>query len=99
MLGESGETKVGDLEVAFFVKQEILRLEISVVNPPAVAEIDGGDQLLEVHARHVLAQPSFGDFGEQLPASHELHSEVDLGFARHHLVELDDVRMLHHPHH
>ncbi|KAF7806520.1 hypothetical protein G2W53_038681 [Senna tora] len=62
----------------------------------AVAEIDGGDQLLEVESSHVFSQSASGDFVEKLAASNELHGDVNLGFTSHHLVKLHDVRMLHH---
>ena len=43
MFGESGESEVGDFEVAVFVQEEVFRLEVAVVDAAAVAEVDGGD--------------------------------------------------------
>jgi hypothetical protein len=43
-----------------------------------------------------------GPIGKRLKeaaAAHELHGEVDLGLAGHHLVEVNDVWVLHHLHH
>jgi len=98
VLGEGAETKVGDFKVAVLVEQEVLRLEVAVVDATAVAEIDGGDELLEVEARRLLSEAAAGDLVKELAAAHELHGDVDLGLAGHDLVELHDVGVLHHVH-
>jgi len=91
VVGEGGESEVGDLEVAVFVEEEVLRLEVTVVDAAAVAEVDGGYQLLEVESGDVLLQSTFGDLVEELSAAHELHGDVDLGLAGHDFVKLHDV--------
>jgi hypothetical protein len=97
---QRAEPKVGDLEVAARVKEEVLRLEVAVVHAAAVAELDGRHQLLEVAARHGLREPrALGEAREELPAAGVFHDEVDLGPRGHHLVEADDVRVAHAPHH
>ena len=95
---ERAEPEVGDLEVAaaaaaVVVDEEVLRLEVAVVDAAAVAEVDGGDELVEVPPRRVLPEAAAaGDQpGEELAAADELHDEVDLAPAGHHLVEADHV--------
>ncbi|GFP90208.1 cbl-interacting protein kinase 5, partial [Phtheirospermum japonicum] len=97
--GKRAQPEIGDFQLAVFVKEEVLGLQITMVNAATVAEIDGGDQLLKVVAGGVLAEPAPGDLGEELAAADELHGEVDLGLAGHDLVELDNVGVaLHHLH-
>jgi len=98
VLGEGAEAEVGDFEVAVLVEEEILRLEVAVEDAAAVAEVDGGDELLEVEARRLLSEAAAGDLVEELAAAHELHGDVDLGLAGHDLVELHDAGVLHHVH-
>jgi len=95
MLRQSGETEVGDLEVAFAIEEEVLRLEVAVRHAVAVAEPERGDQLLEIPARRGLRQPaSTGDSGEELSSGSELHDEVDFGLCGHDLVDFKDVRVV-----
>ena len=40
LLGQRGEAKIGDLEVASGVKEEVLRLQVAVCDAVAVAEAE-----------------------------------------------------------
>ncbi|KAK2631099.1 hypothetical protein EUGRSUZ_L03403 [Eucalyptus grandis] len=94
-----GHPEVGHLQVAILVKEEVLGLDVTVVHPSAVAKVDCLDQLLEVFPGHVLLELTLGHLVEQLAAFDVLHRKVDLGLARHDLVELHDVGVPHEAHH
>ncbi|PNT64584.1 hypothetical protein BRADI_4g30393v3 [Brachypodium distachyon] len=98
--GERAEPKISHLEVPGLVEEQVLGLEVAVVHPAAVAEVDGGDELAEVAPGDVLPEPArAGDPGEELAAADQLQGQVDLGPRGHHLVELHDVGVGHHLHH
>ncbi|KAB8110556.1 hypothetical protein EE612_047861, partial [Oryza sativa] len=98
--GERAEPEVGDLEVPGLVEQQVLGLQVAVVHPAAVAEVDGGDELAEVPPRDALPDAAVaGDPVEQLAAPDELERQVHLGARGHHLVQLHDARVGHHLHH
>ncbi|KAK6927183.1 hypothetical protein RJ641_008902 [Dillenia turbinata] len=91
LIADGAEPKVGDLEVAILVEEEVLGLEVTVEDATGVAVSDGGDKLLEVAAAEVLGEAALGDLGEELAAFEEFHDEVDLGLRSENLVKLDDV--------
>lgn len=95
LIGHRREAKIGDLEVAALVDEQILGLEVAVEDAPGVAEPDGGDKLLEVPSRGILLEAALGDAREELPAADELHDEVDLGLGGHDLEEADDIGVAH----
>ncbi|EPY15885.1 hypothetical protein STCU_11699 [Strigomonas culicis] len=89
-----GEAEVTHEQAVVGAQQEVLRLKVLVRDALAVAVIDGGDELLEVVPRLVLAEvPARDDEVEQLPALRELHDEVEGDGGVEELVELHDVRM------
>lgn len=64
-----------------------------MVDAAAVAEGDGGDQLLEVSPGGSFSEPASGDLVEKLSASDVLHHDVDLCLSGHDLEEVDSVRV------
>ncbi|KAK6935645.1 hypothetical protein RJ641_032675 [Dillenia turbinata] len=91
LIAHSAEPKVGNLEVAILVDEEVLGLEVAVEDAAGVAVGDSGDELLEVAAAEVLREAALGNLGEELAALEEFHDEVDLGLRSEDLVKLDDV--------
>jgi hypothetical protein len=93
----SGETKIGEFELAFVVDEEILRLEIAVEDSVRVAEVDALEELVHEGfdgdggqcssislSVHVLLQILIHVFEDQ----HELVLSVN------DIVEADDVLVL-----
>ena len=90
-----GQAEVGDLRRAVGVEQDVGRLQVAVDDPDAVDRADGagerGHQLGGLAGRHRRAgQP----LGERAPLEH-LEREVRHAADLAHLVDLDDVGMLH----
>ncbi|KAJ0523701.1 hypothetical protein HanRHA438_Chr10g0473381 [Helianthus annuus] len=52
----------------------------------AMAEINGGDQLLEIASSNFFSQLSFFNFRKQFSTFDKLQSEIHLRFTRHHFV-------------
>lgn len=95
VLRERGEAKVGDLEVAVGVEEEVLRLEIAVRDAVAVAELERGDELREVAPRELLRQTAAArELVEELAAAGVVDDEVDLCFRGQNLVDFEDVRVV-----
>ncbi|CAL9063083.1 unnamed protein product [Musa banksii] len=99
MVDQGAQPKVGDLQVAVLVQEEVLQLEVAVVDAAAMTEIDSSNQLPEVLAGGGLGEaPGSGDPGEELAPADKLHGEVNPGTGGHDLVKLDHVGVAHHLH-
>ncbi|GMP46288.1 hypothetical protein CsSME_00014501 [Camellia sinensis var. sinensis] len=96
---QSREPKIGDFEITIFIKKEVFRLEIAVGDTAAMAEIDCGDQLLEVRSGEVFPELSSGYLGEEFAAFDIFHDKENLGFSCHNLFQLDNIRVSHQSHH
>mmetsp|Transcript_76339 Transcript_76339/g.166671 ORF Transcript_76339/g.166671 Transcript_76339/m.166671 type:complete len:320 (+) Transcript_76339:628-1587(+) len=80
-------------------EQEIFRFEISVANMVLVHVVDGPDNLLHQYGGLDLGEVSGLDNSvEEFSSSSEFHHEVDVSVVLEGLVELDDVRVVHHLH-
>ncbi|KAI6681267.1 hypothetical protein NL676_035148 [Syzygium grande] len=66
LLRQGREAEVGDLEVPVLVEQQVLWLQVAVRDPAAVAEVDGGDELLEFDDVRVADEPHDGDLALDL---------------------------------
>lgn len=74
---ESGHAKVGNLDVALAVEEQVLGLEVAVADVEPVAVVDARDDLLEVVQRLVRAELALlHEVVKQLPAGHVLHDQV-----------------------
>ncbi|CAA7406219.1 unnamed protein product [Spirodela intermedia] len=87
--GVEQAAKIRDLQVAVLIEEQVLWLEVPVVDSPAVAEVNGADQLLKIPPRLLLLEPALG----HQPNSHHLLLVDHL--YRHTLGCLDVARIVH----
>jgi len=70
-------------------------LKITMADTAAVAIVNAVDELLEEAARHVLWKLALvQNLGEQLPAGHQVHHDVQLGGRCEHVAQVDNVLVL-----
>ena len=76
---QSSHTKVGNLDVAVLVQQQILGLEISVTNVESVAVVDSIDDLQKVRGGLVFLQTAlFDQIVKQLAALNVFQNEISV---------------------
>nr|BAG53170.1 unnamed protein product [Homo sapiens] len=87
-----GEAKVRQLDVEVLVEEKVLALEVPVDDVQVVAVLDGGGELSEHLACHVLMQGSLAlDELEEVALDAKLHDDVDPSVrGLKDLVSLDD---------
>ena len=72
-----GETKVGELDMAVPVQQDVLRLQVPIDDVPGVQVLDGTDDLSSVEQPGVAGEAAaVPQVAEELTARHELHQHV-----------------------
>lgn len=98
LVAHSAEAEVRDLEVTVVIEEEVLRLEVAVEDATGVTVADRGNELVEVAAADILAEPTIGNPGVELAALGELHDEVDPGASGEHLEEAQCVGVAEPPH-
>mmetsp|Transcript_12991 Transcript_12991/g.30655 ORF Transcript_12991/g.30655 Transcript_12991/m.30655 type:complete len:330 (-) Transcript_12991:97-1086(-) len=105
-----GEPEVGELQTELGIQEQVLRLEVAVENPLAVAELKGGEEGAEVRAcEDLLERSSVHEVIEEFPPRGPLQDQhhaldgalaalprVRYGLLR--LVKTEDVRVAEAPH-
>lgn len=100
LLRQGGKPKVGDFKVTILIKEEILRLNVSMGNPILMAEVKRRDQLVKVIPRRRFREPTLLlKLREELAAMGQLHNQVDFRLCRHDFVDFKDAGMIIQPPH
>ena len=95
------EPKIGDLDVARGVDEDVFGLDVAVVHAERVAVVERGHELLEDAARRGLADAAAGavdQAGVDSAAADELHDDEDALPGGHDLVDAHDVGVAHPAH-
>ncbi|KAJ0599189.1 hypothetical protein HanIR_Chr03g0102071 [Helianthus annuus] len=98
MITKRAQSKIRHFQITFIIQQQVFGLQISVIHTTTMTKINSRYQLLKITPSNLFPQPPFRNLTKQLTASNKLHSEIYLGFTRHHLIQLNNIRMLHHFH-
>ena len=91
---QSGKTKIGKMRFAFYIEQDVSRLNVSMHNPVLMRVMHGArhlrDEFRRLPDRHRLAPDHF----IKLAAFNKLHAEVTGAIALAHLVDGNDARVI-----
>eukprot|EP00966_Prymnesium_polylepis_P053451 1235945-Prymnesium_polylepis.1 len=85
------KAKIDQLQVAMFVEQQVLRLEVTVCDSPVVQVLERHSDRRTVESGRVLSEPAvLGDEHIQLTAQHEFCEQVECELILERLNKRDD---------
>mmetsp|Transcript_88776 Transcript_88776/g.286900 ORF Transcript_88776/g.286900 Transcript_88776/m.286900 type:complete len:318 (-) Transcript_88776:65-1018(-) len=100
----AGQAEVDDFQRAlidaiFVLKEEVLGFQISVADVGFMHVVDGFDDLLhQSSSLHLREVTTLDDSVKELTARAQLHDQINVPVILERLVQLDDVRVVHHLH-